>query len=225
MTTQGDDQDKQDLAACAQGDEDAFARLFSSHGGKIYGLALRTLRREDLADDVVQETFMQLHRKAHTFRGEAKVSTWLSAIAINACRMKLRKQKRTTVSLDQAAELASDPPAGDSGLTDALDAIEPDARDALIANKADVLRQRLQTLWPRAELNITHRWAGTFDTTRDGLPLIGPVSDHPNLFAAYGYGGNGITFSYLAAQLLGDLIDGKRSPLLDDFALDRNVPA
>ncbi len=111
------------------------------------------------------------------------------------------------------------------GGEDSDEIIEPDARDALIANKADVLRQRLQTLWPRAELNITHRWAGTFDTTRDGLPLIGPVSDHPNLFAAYGYGGNGITFSYLAAQLLGDLIDGKRSPLLDDFALDRNVPA
>jgi len=103
--------------------------------------------------------------------------------------------------------------------------IEPDARDALIPAKADVLRQRLKALWPRAELNITHRWAGTFDTTRDGLPLIGPVPGHPNLFAAYGYGGNGITFSYLAAQLLGDLINGKRSQLLDDFALDRDVAA
>ena len=103
--------------------------------------------------------------------------------------------------------------------------IEPDARDALIRAKADVLRQRLKALWSRAELNITHRWAGTFDTTRDGLPLIGPVPGHPNLFAAYGYGGNGITFSYLAAQLLGDLINGKRSQLLEDFALDRDVAA
>ncbi len=103
--------------------------------------------------------------------------------------------------------------------------IEPDARDALIPAKADKLKQRLQALWPRAELNITHRWAGTFDTTRDGLPLIGPVPKHPNLFAAYGYGGNGITFSYLAAQLLGDLVNGKRSQLLDDFALDRDVAA
>jgi glycine/D-amino acid oxidase-like deaminating enzyme len=42
------------------------------------------------------------------------------------------------------------------------------------------------------------------------------------LYAAYGYGGNGITFSFLAAQLLGDLIAGKTSPLLDDFALDRD---
>lgn len=109
------------------------------------------------------------------------------------------------------------------GGEDSDEIIEPDARDALIAGKADILQKRLKALWPRAELNVTHRWAGTFDTTRDGLPLIGPVPNHPNLFAAYGYGGNGITFSYMAAQLLGDLINGQRSQLLDDFALDRDI--
>ena len=59
-------------------------------------------------------------------------------------------------------------------------------------------------------------------TTRDGLPLIGPVPGAKGVYAAYGYGGNGITFSYLAAQLIGDLIAGASSPLLDDFALDRD---
>lgn len=109
------------------------------------------------------------------------------------------------------------------GGEDSDEIIDPDARDALIATKSDILQQRLKALWPRAELNVSHRWAGTFDTTRDGLPLIGPVPNHPGVFAAYGYGGNGITFSYMAAQLLGDLIGGQRSPLLDDFALDRDV--
>jgi glycine/D-amino acid oxidase-like deaminating enzyme len=42
------------------------------------------------------------------------------------------------------------------------------------------------------------------------------------IYAAYGYGGNGITFSFLAAQLIGDLIAGSSSPLLSDFALDRD---
>ena len=55
--------------------------------------------------------------------------------------------------------------------------------------------------------------------------LIGPVPGHRHLFAAYGYGGNGITFSFLAAELLGDLIAGRASPLLHDFALDRDVMA
>jgi hypothetical protein len=47
----------------------------------------------------------------------------------------------------------------------------------------------------------------------NGLPLIGPVSGAKGIYAAYGYGGNGITFSFLAAQLIGDLIAGSSSEL------------
>jgi glycine/D-amino acid oxidase-like deaminating enzyme len=54
------------------------------------------------------------------------------------------------------------------------------------------------------------------------LPLIGPVPGAKGVYAAYGYGGNGITFSFLAARLIGDLIAGKSSPLLHDFAIDRD---
>ncbi len=101
--------------------------------------------------------------------------------------------------------------------------IAPDARDALIPAKSNALTATLAALWPRADLAVEYRWAGTFDTTRDGLPLIGPVPGHRGIYAAYGYGGNGITFSYLAAQLLGRLINGKRSELLNDFALERDI--
>jgi glycine/D-amino acid oxidase-like deaminating enzyme len=45
------------------------------------------------------------------------------------------------------------------------------------------------------------------------------------VYAAYGYGGNGITFSFLAAKLIGDLIAGATSPLLADFAIDRDGTA
>jgi glycine/D-amino acid oxidase-like deaminating enzyme len=108
------------------------------------------------------------------------------------------------------------------GGEDSDEIIEPDARDRLITEKSRVLAQKLAALWPRADTNPEFRWAGTFDTTSDGLPLIGPVPGHKGIYAAYGYGGNGITFSFLAAQLLGDLIAGEGSPLLDDFALDRD---
>lgn len=100
--------------------------------------------------------------------------------------------------------------------------IEPDARDRLIPEKARVLAQKLAALWPAANVDIAFSWAGTFDTTSDGLPLIGPVPGAKGIYAAYGYGGNGITFSFLAAQLIGDLIAGATSNLLKDFALDRN---
>ena len=100
--------------------------------------------------------------------------------------------------------------------------IDPDARDRLIPQKARVLSQKLAALWPAANVEIEFRWSGTFDTTSDGLPLIGPVPGAKGIYAAYGYGGNGITFSFLAAQLIRDLIAGSTSPLLSDFALDRD---
>ena len=84
------------------------------------------------------------------------------------------------------------------------------------------MRKGSRALWPAASTGIEFNWAGTFDTTRDGLPLIGPVPGNKGVYAAYGYGGNGITFSFLAAQLIGDLIAGSTSPLLRDFALDRD---
>lgn len=100
--------------------------------------------------------------------------------------------------------------------------IEPELRDRLIPEKSKLLAQKLTALWPVANTEIEFRWSGTFDTTRDGLPLIGPVPGAKGIYAAYGYGGNGITFSFLAAQLIGDLIAGSTSPLLRDFALDRD---
>jgi glycine/D-amino acid oxidase-like deaminating enzyme len=108
------------------------------------------------------------------------------------------------------------------GGEDSDEDIEPEARDRLIPAKSRLLAERLAALWPLAKDQIEFRWAGTFDTTSDGLPLIGPVPGHKGVYAAYGYGGNGITFSFMAAQLIGDLIAGASSPLLHDFALDRD---
>jgi glycine/D-amino acid oxidase-like deaminating enzyme len=108
------------------------------------------------------------------------------------------------------------------GGEDSEEDIEPELRDRLIPEKSRLLAQKLTALWPAANTEIEYRWSGTFDTTRDGLPLIGPVPGAKGIYAAYGYGGNGITFSFLAAQLIGDLIAGLTSPLLRDFALDRD---
>jgi len=108
------------------------------------------------------------------------------------------------------------------GGEDSEQEIEPERRDRLIPEKSGRLKRRLKALWPIATTEIEFSWSGTFDTTSDGLPLIGPVPGAKGIYAAYGYGGNGITFSFLAAQLIGDLIAGSSSPLLRDFALDRD---
>ncbi|HEX3116006.1 MAG TPA: FAD-dependent oxidoreductase [Bradyrhizobium sp.] len=108
------------------------------------------------------------------------------------------------------------------GGEDSSHAIQPEQRDRLIPEKARALTRKLAALWPVANLDIDFRWSGTFDTTDDGMPLIGPVPGMKGIYAAYGYGGNGITFSFLAARLIGDLIAGSTSALLKDFAIDRD---
>jgi glycine/D-amino acid oxidase-like deaminating enzyme len=96
-----------------------------------------------------------------------------------------------------------------------------DVRDGLLPVKTADLAERLGELAPRVTTEIDTAWAGFFGETKDGLPLIGRVPGQPNAFAAFGYGGNGITFSAMAAGILDRLIHGGADPALDWFALDR----
>jgi len=103
--------------------------------------------------------------------------------------------------------------------------VEPDVRDELMPAKAKVLLGKLKALWPKAEAIAEYVWSGAFGTTRDGLPLIGAVPHHPRVHAAYGYGGNGITFSYLASRIIAASIAGNTQAWFQDFAIDRDDPA
>lgn len=102
--------------------------------------------------------------------------------------------------------------------------IEQDARDALMPAKAEAIRAKLHALWPKAINVADFVWSGAFGTTSDGLPLIGRVPGHPRIYAAYGYGGNGITFSYMASRIVAALIAGNSQSWFDDFAIDRDAP-
>jgi glycine/D-amino acid oxidase-like deaminating enzyme len=90
--------------------------------------------------------------------------------------------------------------------------------------KADALLHRLNGLWSHVDPVAEFVWSGTFGTTTDGLPLIGRVPGHPRIHAAYGYGGNGITYSYLASRMIAASIAGNNQPWFDDFAIDRDAP-
>jgi len=93
----------------------------------------------------------------------------------------------------------------------------PEARDALLAPRARRLEKRLAKLLPDVRLRTAFSWSGTFAETRDGLPLIGPCSELHGAFVALGYGGNGITFGVIAADILRDLLMGRTAP--NDFSL------
>ncbi len=94
-------------------------------------------------------------------------------------------------------------------------------RDAMIPEKIIAIRRKLQTLLPGLDTTPEFVWAGCFGTNSTGLPAIGAIPGASRCFAIMGYGGNGITFSVIAAQLIQRAIMGLRDPDADLFALQR----
>jgi glycine/D-amino acid oxidase-like deaminating enzyme len=102
-----------------------------------------------------------------------------------------------------------------------IDACRPEIRDARLPEKAAQLGEQLRELFPSAPFVIANAWAGTFAETEDSLAYIGKVPDLPWAYFALGYGGNGITYSALAAEIIRDLHRGRRNPLASLFGFDR----
>ncbi|MGD9738134.1 MAG: NAD(P)/FAD-dependent oxidoreductase [Bauldia sp.] len=96
-----------------------------------------------------------------------------------------------------------------------------DAREALTSAKAATLAAKMAALWPGADYRVAGAWSAAFGTTADGLPLIGRVPGAPRLLAAFGYSGNGITFSFMASRILRAIIAGEERDWFADFAIDR----
>ena len=94
-------------------------------------------------------------------------------------------------------------------------------RDNALPRKAKELYKAFTKLFPHIPFKIDFQWAGVFGSTKDGLPYIGSIPQRPNTFFALGYGGNGVTFSLIAAQLIRDMLTGHKNPDLAIFSFDR----
>ena len=88
---------------------------------------------------------------------------------------------------------------------------DPKRRDELMEEKNIKILKKFKKLFPEIDLEIDFYWCGTFGETKDGLPYIGEHPEHPHTYFALGYGGNGITFSVIAAEIIRDLYIGKPS--------------
>ncbi|RYE78327.1 MAG: FAD-dependent oxidoreductase, partial [Myxococcales bacterium] len=71
---------------------------------------------------------------------------------------------------------------------------------------------------------ITHRWSSQVVESADGLPHIGRVPGAKNLWIATGFGGNGMTWGSLAAEMISEAIQGRPSPYADLFEAGRAIP-
>lgn len=97
----------------------------------------------------------------------------------------------------------------------------PLLRRFLLPQKARVLERKFRRLFPRIPFTTEMSWAGTFSSTRDGLPLIGAFRRDPHMSFALGYGGNGITFSMIAARILSRALQGEADPRAHIFSPER----
>jgi glycine/D-amino acid oxidase-like deaminating enzyme len=89
---------------------------------------------------------------------------------------------------------------------------DEDKRDALIARKTAAIGRKVTALWPAIDGKPEFRWTGSFGESRTGLPTIGPIPGMPHCHAILGYGGNGFTFSAIAAQIIPRAILGLEDP-------------
>jgi glycine/D-amino acid oxidase-like deaminating enzyme len=85
-------------------------------------------------------------------------------------------------------------------------------RDALIPAKTKQIELQLGRLFPHIDPRADVRWAGSFGASSNGMPTIGEIPGYPRCYAVMGFGGNGITFSMLAANLLKAAITGRNDP-------------
>jgi RNA polymerase sigma-70 factor (ECF subfamily) len=156
MGTQQDytDDDATLLKACRAGDLAAFECLVQRHQGMLLNIAFRMTGVYEDACDIVQDSFIAAWQKMGDFRGDAKLSTWLTAIVVNHSRNRLQqsrqRDRREAYSLDAPlpgsyGDSRPDPPSGTlsaleqmedaelrSFLNRCIDALTPEFREVLV---------------------------------------------------------------------------------------------
>lgn len=91
-------------------------------------------------------------------------------------------------------------------------------RDAKLSSKTHTLLTKLKKMFPKSIAEADYAWTGSFGSSTTGLPFIGAIPGMDRCYAVLGYGGNGITFSMVASQVIRGLISGDGHPDEDVFA-------
>ncbi len=139
VSVQGGDGDEALLAAIGRGDEGAIAALYDRYGGLAYGLAYRILSERGAAEDVVQDAFLSVWRRAASFQpGRGSVRTWLLSIVHHRALDRLRGTSGRT---------RRDAPLDD---LDRIVQVDDLWREVEVGVQRDVLRRGLSSL-PEAQ--------------------------------------------------------------------------
>jgi RNA polymerase sigma-70 factor (ECF subfamily) len=107
----GTDEDNADVARVLAGDLEAFAGIVRRWQSRLLNLAWRFCRDRAMAEDMAQEAFLKAYRSLSSFRGEAAFSSWLTSVALNSYRSRLRAEGPPLLGIDLVQALAVAPAA------------------------------------------------------------------------------------------------------------------
>src|SRR5438105_11359079 len=83
------------IAACQQGDREAFRLLFETYKDRVFSIAVYSFHGDETAaSDVTQQIFLKLLTTIGQFRGDAEFTTWLYRMVVNACTDEQRRRGR-----------------------------------------------------------------------------------------------------------------------------------
>jgi len=88
-----------------------------------------------------------------------------------------------------------------------------------LKRKCAAIADKLRRLLPEVEFEVDYAWAGAFGESATGLPSIAPVPDLNHAWAVMGFGGNGITYSVIASQIVGAALRGQADADADLYRL------
>jgi RNA polymerase sigma-70 factor (ECF subfamily) len=158
--------DEQIVERAQAGDADAFGEIVRRWERRIFALAYGMLGREEEARDATQETFLAAFRNLRSFRGEARVSSWLHRIAVNQCITRQRRAKvRGETTIEDENEL--------NGASFFAPARESPARAAESRQRTLMVRRAVKALPPELRQVIVMKEFEelTFQEIADALEL------------------------------------------------------
>lgn len=168
------DEDVRLMVAFAGGDEEAFDALFDRWSGRLLHFLERMVRDRAVAEELLQESFLRVHRARARYRPEARFSTWLYTIAGNVARNELRRPFRRSPHDSADAEregeplvLASQAPATD-------DIVDARRRSDSVEAALDALPERQRAaLWLSAVEGLSYaEVAEALETTEKSVKAL-----------------------------------------------------
>lgn len=128
------------VARVVSGDREAFDAIMGVHEDRVFSVCLRILGDREEALDAAQDTFLAVFRKAHQFKADSALGTWIYRIAVNTCYDRIRRSKRRPAvpfpehldPSDPSAEAAIESAGIRPEIAKALSSLPPGFRSAVV---------------------------------------------------------------------------------------------